>query len=87
MPLVLWSNDPATNKKLKVIIVAVIRKMITTLNAMLRDNVAWQSKPASAKHHSCSFDHLLAAFCLLRLLYAQHDGPSAQHDRYKKRGI
>jgi hypothetical protein len=28
------------------IIVAVMRKMITTLNAMLRDNVAWQPKSA-----------------------------------------
>jgi transposase len=36
----------ATNKKPKVIIVAVMRKMITTLNAMLRDNVAWQPKSA-----------------------------------------
>jgi transposase len=34
----------ATNKKSKVVIVAVMRKMITTLNAMLRDNVAWQPK-------------------------------------------
>ena len=31
------------NKKSKVVIVAVMRKMITTLNAMLRDNTAWQS--------------------------------------------
>src|SRR5262249_43573175 len=30
------------DKKSKVIIVAVMRKMITTLNAMLRDNAAWQ---------------------------------------------
>ena len=36
----------ATNKKPKVIIVAVMRKMITTLNAMPRDNVAWQPKSA-----------------------------------------
>jgi transposase len=36
----------ATNKKPKVIIVAVMRKMLTTLNAMLRDNVAWQPKSA-----------------------------------------
>ena len=36
----------ATNKKPKVIIVAVMRKMITTLNAMLRDNVAWQPRAA-----------------------------------------
>jgi transposase len=36
----------ATNKKPKVIIIAVMRKMITTLNAMLRDNVAWQPKSA-----------------------------------------
>ena len=33
------------DKKSKVIIVAVMRKMITTLNAMLRDNAAWQLKP------------------------------------------
>jgi hypothetical protein len=31
-------------KRSEVIIVAVMRKMITTLNAMLRDNVAWQPK-------------------------------------------
>jgi transposase len=40
------SPSAATNKKPKVIIVAVMRKMITTLNAMLRDNVAWQPKSA-----------------------------------------
>ena len=34
------------NKKPKVIIVAVMRKMITTLNAMLRDNALWQPKSA-----------------------------------------
>ena len=34
------------NKKPKVIIVAVMRKMITTLNAMLRDNAQWQPKSA-----------------------------------------
>ena len=34
------------DKKSKVIIVAVMRKMITTLNAMLRDNVTWQPKSA-----------------------------------------
>jgi hypothetical protein len=39
-------GSAATNKKPKVIIVAVMRKMITTLNAMLRDNVAWQPKSA-----------------------------------------
>src|SRR3954452_3968097 len=32
----------AAGKKPKVIIVAVMRKMITTLNAMLRDSVPWQ---------------------------------------------
>jgi transposase len=31
----------AADKKSKVIIVAVMRKMITTLNAMLRDSAAW----------------------------------------------
>jgi len=31
----------ATGKKPKVVIVAVMRKMITTLNAMLRDGTAW----------------------------------------------
>jgi len=31
----------ATGKKPKVVIVAVMRKMITTLNAMLRDGAAW----------------------------------------------
>jgi len=41
-----FSNRLAdANKKSKVIIVAVMRKMITTLNAMLRDNAAWQLKP------------------------------------------
>jgi len=36
----------AADKKSKVVIVAVMRKMITTLNAMLRDNVEWQPKSA-----------------------------------------
>ena len=36
----------ADDKKSKVIIVAVMRKMITTLNAMLRDNAAWQPQSA-----------------------------------------
>jgi transposase len=36
----------ATNKKPKVVIVAVMRKMITTLNAMLRDDAVWQPKSA-----------------------------------------
>jgi transposase len=31
----------AAGKKSKVIIVAVMRKIVTTLNAILRDNVAW----------------------------------------------
>ena len=31
----------ATGKKPKVVIVAAMRKMITTLNAMLRDDVVW----------------------------------------------
>ena len=35
-----------TNKEPKVIIVAVMRKMITTLNAMVRDNAAWQPRTA-----------------------------------------
>src|SRR6478735_604602 len=40
-----FSNRLAhANKKSKVIIVAVMRKMITTLNAMLRDNAAWQPR-------------------------------------------
>jgi transposase len=33
-------------KKPKVVIVAVMRKMITTLNAMLRDGAAWQPRSA-----------------------------------------
>ena len=33
-------------QKPKVIIVAVMRKMITTLNAMVRDNAAWQPRAA-----------------------------------------
>ena len=37
---------PGADKKSKVIIVAVMRKMITTLNAMLHDNAAWQLKSA-----------------------------------------
>ena len=38
-----FSNRLAHAHKIsKVIIVAVMRKMITTLNAMLRDNAAWQ---------------------------------------------
>ena len=36
----------AADKKSKVIIVAVMRKMVTTLNAMLRDNAPWQPKIA-----------------------------------------
>lgn len=36
----------AANKKPKVIIVAVMRKMITTLNAMVRDKAAWQPRAA-----------------------------------------
>jgi transposase len=36
-----FSNRLAHANK-KSIIVAVMRKMITTLNAMLRDNAAWQ---------------------------------------------
>ena len=36
----------ASGKKPKVIIVAVMRKMITTLNAMLRDGVSWQPQAA-----------------------------------------
>ena len=32
----------AAGKKAKVIIVAVMRKMIVTLNAMLRDNTEWR---------------------------------------------
>ena len=35
-----------TNKKSKVIILNVMRKMITSLNAMLRDNTAWQPQSA-----------------------------------------
>jgi transposase len=34
----------ATGKKSKVVIVAVMRKIITTLNAMLRDNVLWSER-------------------------------------------
>ena len=36
----------AANKKPKVVIVAVMRKMITTLNAMLRDDAIWKTKTA-----------------------------------------
>ena len=34
----------ATGKKPKVVIVAVMRKMITMLNAMLRDDVVWADR-------------------------------------------
>ncbi|MBR2815066.1 MAG: IS110 family transposase, partial [Reyranella sp.] len=33
-------------KKPKVAIVAIMRKLIVTLNAMLRDNASWQTIPA-----------------------------------------
>ena len=36
----------AADKKSKVIIVAVMRKMLTTLNAMLRDNTEWHPTAA-----------------------------------------
>ena len=36
----------AAGKKSKVAIVAVMRKIITTLNAMVRDNVAWDVRSA-----------------------------------------
>ena len=36
----------AAGKKPKVIIVAVMPKMITTLNAMLRDDATWQPQSA-----------------------------------------
>jgi len=39
-------NLAAADEKSKVIIVAVMRKMITTLNAMLRDSAAWQPRSA-----------------------------------------
>src|ERR687898_1978827 len=38
----------SADKKSKVVIVAVMRKMITTLNAMLRDGVSWQPQAARA---------------------------------------
>jgi transposase len=41
----------AAGKKSKVVIVAVMRKIITTLNAIIRD----------MSQHSCSFDHLVGA--------------------------
>ena len=57
-----FSNRLAdANKKSKVIIVAVMRKMITTLNAMLRDNAAWQPAIRLSQQHSCSLDHLVGA--------------------------
>jgi transposase len=43
---VFHNRRAATNKKPKVIIVAVMRKMITTLKAMVRDNAAWQPRAA-----------------------------------------
>src|ERR1022692_4669610 len=39
----------ATGKKPKVVIVAVMRKMLTTLNAMVRDDVAWVDR-LSGRH-------------------------------------
>src|SRR5262249_31757078 len=36
----------AADKKSKVIIVAVMRKMITTLHGLLRDSAAWQPRSA-----------------------------------------
>ena len=36
----------AAGKKPKVILVAVMRKMITTLNAMLRDGASWRPHAA-----------------------------------------
>ena len=39
----------ATGKKPKVVIVAVMRKMITTLNAMLRHNTSWVDR-CSGRH-------------------------------------
>ena len=51
---------PGADTKSKVIIVAVMRKMITTLNAMLHDNAAWQSQIRLSQQHSCSFDHLVS---------------------------
>jgi transposase len=40
------SHLTSADKKSKVVIVAVMRKMITTLNAMLRDGAAWQLRSA-----------------------------------------
>jgi transposase len=34
------------DKRSKVIIVAVMRKMITILNAIVRDRAVWQARPA-----------------------------------------
>jgi transposase len=39
----------ATGKKPKVVIVAVMRKMLTTLNAMVRDDVSWVDR-SSGRH-------------------------------------
>jgi transposase len=36
----------AAGKKSKAAIIAVMRKIITTLNAMVRDNVAWDVRSA-----------------------------------------
>ena len=36
----------AADKRSKVVIVAVMRKMITTLNAMVRDHATWQGRAA-----------------------------------------
>ena len=51
----------AAGKKSKVIIVAVMRKMIVTLNAMLRDNTEWHPTCRLSQQHSCSFDDLVGA--------------------------
>ena len=47
----------AADKKSKVIIVAVMRKMITTFNAMLRD----ETESRMSQQQGCSFAHLVGA--------------------------
>ena len=40
-------------KAKKVALVAAMRKLLVMLNAMMRDQVPWQAKPASTAIHSC----------------------------------
>src|SRR5215217_3443112 len=47
-PFACSSQASTALRRLKVVIVAVMRKMITALSAMLRDGAAWQPQSACA---------------------------------------